>query len=459
MKIYFAAFVWGEKYIKDFLAMTLPSQLANSNIPSVQGSIKYIFYIKKNEKYLFDVKIVKDLKLFCDVNFEFIDDISIKNNKYSNLGLIQNRAIIHSVIQGFDVFFPIYSDLIFSSNAIPYAIEKFTEGKYFVFSMAPQVIRNNLVTYLESKPKGKNQGVELNPVEMTKFVVNNLHPIRAPSVFRDGEFTSFPSVFFIKTPEGLIGKAFHLHPVAFRITKDKILTNKFIGTLDEHFIPLLIDRIELAHVIDNTADICLCSFDEYQVKNAENDDLHANLADRDKIINIAERHASKIHRQFFEKNIYFNLKGIGSNIENELRNKLDGFTNSILRELTISNHQLKLYSFETYSKRESFNILKKRAIEYQIRQRSDFLISILVWKIIKNVTTFIRFFNINSLQIYEKRDGIKKNIENIFPFIRFDPRFDMKLKIYGSEVLKYAKGKSIIYLLYITYIKIIRKNF
>ena len=107
MKIYFAAFVWGEKYIKDFLAMTLPAQLTNSNIPSVQGTIKYIFYIKKNERYFFDVKIVEDLKLFCDVNFEFIDDISIKNNKYNNLGLIQNRAIIHAVIQGFDVFFPI----------------------------------------------------------------------------------------------------------------------------------------------------------------------------------------------------------------------------------------------------------------------------------------------------------------------------------------------------------------
>jgi hypothetical protein len=452
MKIYFAAFVWGEKYIKDFLAMTLPSQLTISNIPSVQGTIKYIFYIKKNERYFFDVKIVEDLKLFCDVNFEFIDDISIKNNKYNNLGLIQNRAITHAVIQGFDVFFPIYSDLIFSSNAIPYTIKKITEGKYFVFSMAPQVIRNNLATYLESKPNGKNQEVKLDPVEMTKFVVNNLHPIRAPSVFRDGEFTSFPSVFFIKTPEGLIGKAFHLHPVAFRITKDKILTNKFIGTLDEHFIPLLIDRIELAHVIDNTADMILCSFDEYDGKNTENDNLYDNLADRDKIINIAERHTSKIHRQFFEKNIYFNLKGPVSKITNDLRIELDGFTNSILRELAISNDQLKSYSFETYSKREFFFFFKKKAIEYQIQQELDLFKSIFIWKIIKNSLVILHFFKINSLKIYEKRKKIKQNVENFFPFMRIETIS----KIYGAEVLKYAQGQSLTYLFYIIYIKLKR---
>lgn len=455
MKVYFAAFVWGEKYIKDFLEMSLPSQFTNSNILAVHGMIRYVFYIKKNEKSLFDVKIIDDLKQFCEVHFEFIDDINKKRDKYSNLGLIQNRAINHAVNYSFDVFFPIYSDLIFSSNAIPHAIKKIIEGKYFVFSMAPQVIRDNLSIYLDSLLKEKNQGIELDPVDMTRFVVNNLHPVRAPSIFRDGEFTSFPSVFFIKTPEGYIGKGFHFHPVAFKLTNDEVLMNKFIGTLDEHFIPLLIDRIELAHVIDNTADACFCSFDEYDGKDQQNNDLKIKFADRDKIVNVAERHASKIHRQFFEKNIYFNIKGIGSNIENELRNELDGFTNSILRELTISNDQLKLFSYNTYSKRESFYLLKKRAIEYQIQQGPDLLISILLWKLIKNLLSFIKFLNIDSLQIYEKRDGIKKNLEKNFPFLRFESRS----KIYGSEVLKYAQGKSLIYLLYVTYIKVIRKNY
>lgn len=455
MKVYFAVFVWGEKYIKDFLALTLPSQFTESNILSVKGKTRYVIYTKENERVFFDVKIIDDLKSFCDVDFVFIDEIVSSSNKYNALGAVQNKAIVNAKNEGYEVFFPIYSDLLFSSNAIPYAIEKIEGGKYFVFSMAPQVIRNRLAQYLVSLSKSVNQGVELDPIEMTKFVLANLHPIRAPSVYREGQPMSFPSVFFMDTQEGYVGKAFHLHPVAFRLTDDEILMNKFIGTLDEHFVPILINRIEIAHVVDNTAYMCLCSFEEYDESNLNNYEVNSKIEARTSVINIAERHASKIHRQFFEKNIYFNIKGVGNKISNELQIELDSFTNSLLRELLIGNDQLKLFSYETYMLRKSFIRLKKRMFEYQIQQRSDILVSVFVWKTIKNFLDLMNLLQVKKFAVYEKRGVIKRKMETIFPFIKFGTH----KKIYGSEVHKYAQGKSIIYLMYVVYIKFINKIF
>lgn len=454
MKIYFAAFVWGERHIKDFLEITLPAQFSESNILALKEDIKYAFYIKKNEKKFFNSKIIDDLMSFCEVSFEFIDDISRSSDKYSNLGLIQNKAIVTAIREEFEVFFPIYSDLIFSSNAIPFTVEKLKGGKYLVFSMAPQVIRKQLVSYLQLKQKESNRGVDLDPIEMTKFVLANLHPIRAPSVFSDGKFKVFPSVFFLDTQEGYIGKAFHLHPVAFRLTDDDVLKNKFIGTLDEHFIPLLIDRIELAHVVDNTAFMCLCSFDDHDDNIHFQNNPHEMMANRCKITNLAERHASKIHRQFFEKNIYFNTIELGKEISNNLRSELDQFSSSLLRELLISDDRLKIFNYEAHLERKAFTSLKIRSLHYQIQQSGYLIIYALLWNINNSLRKYIKLMKLESVgtNIRVKLLGSKSRPINAYNQVFFIN------KTYGSEVVKYIKGKSFFYLLYIK-IKHIRKSF
>jgi len=457
MKIYFAAFVWGERYIQDFLALTLPAQLAKSNIPSIDGKIKYVFFIKEDEKKFFKSDVIDELEKFCEIDYEHIDDIANQRNKYNILGLIQSRAIGKAVIEEFEIFFPVYSDLIFSANAMPYTVEKIKSGKYFVFSMAPQVIRKKLYDFVQKSSLLDDCGVELEPIKLTKFVLDSLHPIRAPSVFSDGKIGDFPSVFFINTDLGYIGKAFHLHPVAFRLTDDKVLSNKFIGTLDEHYIPLLIDDIEMTHVVDNTAEMCLCSFDEFVPSDMNNDNSKSRFFGREKITKLAERHASTIHRQFFEKNIYFNISNEKNKIPDYINIELDKFTNSILRSLLISSDILKKFSYDTYLERKNFHSLKKRLIEYQIMQRSEIITSVLVWKIIHNFLSVIDIFGIKSLNIYKKRGYFKKRMEVKFPFM-FNA-FERESNVYGAEVLKYAKGRSIFYLIYVTYLKFYIKNF
>lgn len=454
MKVYFAVFVWGEKYIKDFLALTLPSQFTDSNILSVKGKTRYVIYTKENEKALFDVKIIDDLKSFCDVDFVFIDAMISSSNKYNNLGVVQNKAIVNAKNDGYEVFFPIYSDLLFSSNAIPYAIEKIEGGKYFVFSMAPQVIRNRVAQYLGSLAKSVNQGVELDSIEMTKFVLANLHPIRAPSVYREGQPMSFPSVFFMDTQEGYVGKAFHLHPVAFRLTDDEILMSKFIGTLDEHFIPLLIDRIELSEIIDNTALMCLSSYDDYDEENPLCNNLFIGSRGRDEIVNLAEGHASKLHRLFFEKHIYFNTVGRDQKISNNVRADLDGFTNSILRDLLISSETLKTFNYETYLKRKYFKSLKVRMLEYQIQQSKLILRNAILWKINNYLRPIIKAVYLEPLATYVRKEIFKKKQWTV----QIYRDINSINHVYGAEVFKYAQGQSLIYLLYLKFIKVLNKK-
>jgi len=456
MKIYFAAFVWGKKYIEDFLALTLPAQIAKSNIPSIEGKIKYVFFIKEGEKKFFKSGAIDELEKFCEIGYEYIDDIANQRNKYNNLGLIQSRAIGKAVAEEFEIFFPVYSDLIFSANSIIYTVEKIKSGKYFVFSMAPQVIREKLYNFLQDSWGVDGYGVELEPIKLTKFVLDSLHPMRAPSVFSDGKIGDFPSVFFINTDQGYIGKAFHLHPVAFRLTDDKILSNKFIGTLDEHYIPLLINDIETTHIVENTAEMCLCSFDEFRPSEISKDNSDSRSFGREKIINLAEGHASTIHRQFFEKNIYFNTINEKSKIPDYLNIELDKFTNSILRSLLISGDILRKFSYDIYLERKNFDSLKKRLIEYQIMQRPEIILSVLVWKIMHKVFCIINLFGIKSLKIYEKRGYLKKRMEVKFPFISYV--VNKEKNKYGAEILKYAKSRSIWYLIYITFLKYHTKN-
>lgn len=347
MKIYIFLAIWSEKYITDFLNISLPSLYTEGNLKNNNNEITLSIYAKENEIALIlneeFLKRASENKI--NLKVAFIDQYLYNNdNKYNLLSILHNKGINDAVKNNFDIFFPLYSDIIYSNNVINYTISKIKKGSNAVFSCAPQVGTDSIKKFIdELHIREANNRVSITPTELTNFVLSNIHPEKGPSFYEEGKFKNFPTVFFLQMSDMTFCKAFHLHAVAYRLNNDITPLLKFNGTFDEHFVPLIFDDVTRVHIVEDTSEIFMCSHEkinnDYQYKKIHFDNF--GEARVDKIINIAELHTMGIHREFFRKNIYMN-RGNNLNIINDkLYYELRNFTDIILSRLNLDSLTLK----------------------------------------------------------------------------------------------------------------------
>src|SRR5579872_937686 len=100
--------VWGERYIKDFMDLGLPSLLAPGNLPALssQYPVKFVFLTRSAEISLFNqYPVMEKLKTYCDIEFISLDDLITIENYSTTLTLALDRAIKNTGKQMLNTYF------------------------------------------------------------------------------------------------------------------------------------------------------------------------------------------------------------------------------------------------------------------------------------------------------------------------------------------------------------------
>jgi len=424
MKIYIFLAIWGVEYINNFLNISLPSLYSDGNLANNDNDndndndITLSIYAKENEINLIlnekFLTIAQENKINIKVNL--IDQYFNNNdNKYSLLSIVQNKGIRDAVKNNFDIFFPLYSDIIFSNNVINFTIDKIKKGSQAVFSCAPQVCTVSIMKFIEEllTKKGNNESLNIAPTQLTNFVLSNVHPEKGPSLYQEGIFKNFPTVFFLQMHNMTFCKAFHLHAVAYKLNNDLTPLLKFKGTFDEHFVPFVFDDITRVYVVEDTSEIFMCSHErvnsDYRYKKIHFDP--AGEARIDKIVNIAELHTMGIHREFFRKDIYMN-RGEELNLLNfKLYFELNKFTNIILNRLNIDSKRLKdIYPMQ-YTNRKIKEKRNNQIFISLLKQAGPFINQVKIANILMILKIFLDRIHYNGIG-KKKLVVIKKYVIN-----------------------------------------------
>ena len=343
MRIYLALCVWGKDYISNFIEITLPTLFAKGNLSSIENAYTLAIYTNKIEvSYFENSEIFNKYIEKYTINLEYIiiDYLTHScKDKYNILSKIQKKSIENSLNGNYEIYFPIYSDMVYSSNVMNYSIEKIRNGKTAVFSCAPQIITSSVKKYIDSIAKNENEKIlEIDPIELTRFALKEIHPSKGPSFYKEKLFKNFPTVFFLENHKHIFLKAFHLHPIALKLSSDITLRCEFKGTFDEDFVPILFNDITRVHVVDDTSEMFICSHED-----TFDNDTEASYYDPsgftsiEKIINVAEAHTNLIHRDFFVKNIYFCEGTPKDKLNFNIMNEINEFTNIIVNRLNLDD--------------------------------------------------------------------------------------------------------------------------
>ena len=119
--------VWGERYTQDFLELSLPSLLAQGNVPSLGKLGRCTFVLMAPESDAATIErhyLWKLLRQHCHVSVVAIDDL-VSQSSSTVLTLAYGLAIRSSGARALDTcFVPLVADYVFSDGALLAAVER-----------------------------------------------------------------------------------------------------------------------------------------------------------------------------------------------------------------------------------------------------------------------------------------------------------------------------------------------
>lgn len=291
-KIHFVLYVWGEKYLRDFIDFSLPR--IQEQIRIIQSNLGYNCF-----RYIYtDREIAEFIKTEASRTFASwevcVSDCFEKkrSNKYSILNSLQSESFRRALSEGAVYLYPLYSDVVYYDGVILSALSKIKTGGRAVLGIVPQVAIRDRSKALSEIGPGSGR------LDFKRYILQNIDPLRGPGKFAEWDNKCSPSVLFFSRNGELYIRAFHQHPVCIRIAGDPIFSFNFYGTLDEHFLPLFLNDLSEVRTYKDTSEYLACSI-EYVTRGANSATSKKVFYSSRELYLFAESNTSRIQRLFF----------------------------------------------------------------------------------------------------------------------------------------------------------------
>jgi len=305
VKALFTTAVWGQDYVERFLNFSLRTQLTAGNLGQFdRNSLFLLITDTKSMEYFRSSPIFE--KLADLVSVEFVDLEQFRDgltNKYSILTACQNYALERSV--EYDAIFFGYGDAIWADGSYQAAATRLEQGYDAVFLFGYPVLDNAFKAAINDQIRDAPLTAQIciSPRQLSRLIYQNLHPMAHANVWGSKTTNHCPSyIVWDVQDQGLLLRAFHLHPVVLRVQKSSpFFFTPFKSTLDEEFVSRLNRINPRIYVCQNSDELVACSMAD--TIDSEDDLTARRPATVNELAIFAETYAGLVHRQHFNRSI------------------------------------------------------------------------------------------------------------------------------------------------------------
>jgi len=302
LRLLIALVVWGESYVREFLDYSLPSLLAEGNLPDIEhlsGSRFLVMTTAADHSRLTAHPLFRVLEQILPT--EFVDISSFQaGDKYRLASRCHVEALRRS--EDFDAVMLLYPDMIWSRGGITFAAERIARGALGFFSPAPTVLPGPTLNALLVEPgtvsdTPNGRIFSIHPRRLASIVLRHHHPMWA-SYDWDGDcFTDFTSCLRWNIPgQGWLIRCFHLHPVALRVQRDNpAFFTDFTTSLDGEYVTRLFSSTDRLDFARDTEHFALVTLRDASSPPLPRPGCRADVAD---VARWAEANALLLHRAF-----------------------------------------------------------------------------------------------------------------------------------------------------------------
>ncbi len=242
--------IWGYKYVRDFLDISLPTWLAPGNLPAVAAALPAEFVLltsREDEPYFRVDPAFKRLAAACPVRFHYIDHLITGKNYSTTITLSYLEAVRHV---GDDItetcFFFLVSDYIVANGSFRNALQRVIKGASGILVGNFQLSEEDARPWLDAQIRKSPSVLSLSARQLMRWGLAHLHPNTIANIINFGLSHNSHSnrLFWFVDGQSLIGRFFLMHMICIRPER----TDFEIGAAcDYSFIPEMCpsDNVEI----------------------------------------------------------------------------------------------------------------------------------------------------------------------------------------------------------------------
>jgi 2-polyprenyl-3-methyl-5-hydroxy-6-metoxy-1,4-benzoquinol methylase len=319
--------VWGYKFVRNFLEMSLPTLLAPGNLPALATALPTEFVLltsADDEPYIREHAAIKRLAAVCKVDIRAIDHLITDGNYSTTITLAYTeavRAVGDAMVD--TCFFFLVSDYIVADGSLANALKRMQSGTSAVVVGNFQVTLEDALPWLEEKLLFAKNSLVLQPRELMQWGLNHLHPTALANTinipFSHNSHTN--RLFWRVDGSTMIGRFYLMHMLCVR---PEIADFVIGSSCDYSFVPEMCPSGNVEAITDSDQYLVI----EMQSRNHESSFLRPGpLKPRDLAKSLTEW-TTVVHRDNARHSLVFHADEIPIDIGTSIK-QADAFVSRI----------------------------------------------------------------------------------------------------------------------------------
>jgi hypothetical protein len=244
--------VWGERYVRDFLELSLPSLLAPGNLPALSelGQCTFVLLAPVRDAGIIARSALWErLGACCAIRIHYIDDL-ISRSGSTVLTLAYARAIRNTRERALDTcFLLLVADYVVADGSLRAVVAQIIGGASGVLAGNFQVAREIARPFLETR-KDDAGVLAVTPRSLVELSLKALHRTTLTNIVNHCELLQPDTnrLFWRVDDRFMVGRFFLMHMIAIRPeTTDFVIA----APSDYSFIPELCPSGNVIHMTDS----------------------------------------------------------------------------------------------------------------------------------------------------------------------------------------------------------------
>ncbi len=311
LRIKFLTVIWGDRYIEEFARVSLPSYLAEGNLPALarDSDLEVLVLTSEHGRQKFDAEpTFRRLRTICPVRFIYIDDLITTGIYGVTLTLAYARGIMDSGAAQTETYFVFMnSDFVLADGSLGFLRGKMREGCRCVMAPSLRVRAEEVAPTLAAEVR---DGIlALPPRQMVEMALQTLHAtVVAKTVTQNFiQCTTYNQLYWQVDRHTLLGRYFLIFMLAI---KPEVPIGPVNSYCDYGFVPELVPSGEFT-ILGDSDDLMML---ELQPTAQEKHFLRCGTPSLTEIASELSVWTTREHRRFGQVDVVFHARKLPPNL-------------------------------------------------------------------------------------------------------------------------------------------------
>jgi hypothetical protein len=329
-KIKFLTVIWGDRYIEEFARVSLPSYLAEGNLPALarDNDFEVLVLTSEHGRQKFDAEpAFRRLRTICPVRFIYIDDLITTGVYGVTLTLAYARGIMDSGAAQTDTYFIFMnSDFVLADGSLGFLADKLREGWRCIMAPSLRARAEDIVPTLAAAVRDGTLSVA--PRQMVAMALKNLHATVIGKTVTQNfvNCSTHNQLYWQVDRDTLLGRYHLIFMLAIRPEVPMGGVNSYC---DYGFVPELVPSGQFT-ILGDSDDLMML---ELQPAAQEKQFLRCGGANPTVIAKELSVWTTREHRQFAQADVVFHVRGLPSKLP-RVRAEAAQFVGELHRAMT-----------------------------------------------------------------------------------------------------------------------------